>query len=69
MRAAGLHAIGTVLEPEAVQIQPTTPKHPNLSPLIDRICAYTSPLFSFFIYKTLGYWHLNNLNTYSSLFR
>ena len=37
MRAAGLHAIGTVLESEAVLIRSTTPKHPNLSPLIDRI--------------------------------
>jgi ATP phosphoribosyltransferase len=37
MRAAGLHAIGTVLETEAVLIRSTTPKHPNLGPLIDRI--------------------------------
>ena len=37
MRAAGLHAIDTVLESEAVLIRSTTPKHPNLSPLIDRI--------------------------------
>jgi len=37
MRAAGLHAIGTVLESEAVLIRSTTPKHPDLSPLIDRI--------------------------------
>ena len=37
MRAAGLHAIGTVLETEAVLIRSTTPKHPNLSPLINLI--------------------------------
>ena len=37
MRAAGLHAIGTVLETEAVLIRSTTPKHPNLSPLIGLI--------------------------------
>lgn len=37
MRAAGLHAIGTVLETEAVLIRSTTPKHPNLGPLVDRI--------------------------------
>ena len=37
MRAAGLHSIGTILETEAVLIRSTTPKLPNLGPLIDRI--------------------------------
>lgn len=37
MRAAGLHAIATVLETEAVLIRSTTPKHPHLAPLIDLI--------------------------------
>ena len=37
MRAAGLHAIGTVIETEAVLIRSTTPKHPSLAPLVDRI--------------------------------
>jgi ATP phosphoribosyltransferase len=37
MRAAGLRAITTVLETEAVLIRSTTPKHPHLTPLIDLI--------------------------------
>ena len=37
MRAAGLHAIATVLETEAVLIRSTNPKHPHLDPLIDLI--------------------------------
>jgi len=37
MRAAGLHAIATVLETEAVLVRSTTPKHPHLTPLIDLI--------------------------------
>ncbi|KAF8158457.1 hypothetical protein B0H34DRAFT_708931 [Crassisporium funariophilum] len=37
MRAAGLHAIATVLDTEAVLIRSTTPKHPHLTPLIDLI--------------------------------
>lgn len=37
MRAAGLQAIATVLETEAVLIRSTTSKHPHLEPLIDRI--------------------------------
>jgi len=37
MRAAGLRAIATVLETEAVLIRSTTPKHPHLTPLIDLI--------------------------------
>lgn len=39
MRAAGLHAIATVLESEAVLIKSTTPKHPDLTPLIDLIAS------------------------------
>ena len=34
MRAAGLHAIATVLSTEAVLIKSSTPKHPALEPLI-----------------------------------
>lgn len=34
MRAAGLHAIDTVLKTEAVLISSTTPKHPDLEPVI-----------------------------------
>ncbi|KAJ7099304.1 hypothetical protein B0H15DRAFT_819817 [Mycena belliarum] len=37
MRAAGLHAIATLLESEAVLIKSTVPKHPEHSPLIDLI--------------------------------
>ncbi|HWS84712.1 MAG TPA: hypothetical protein VN207_10700 [Ktedonobacteraceae bacterium] len=37
MRAAGLHAIATVLETEAVLIKSNPPKHPHLTPLIDMI--------------------------------
>ena len=37
MRAAGLHAIATVLDTEAVLIRSTNPKHPHLTPLIDLI--------------------------------
>ncbi|KAF8817088.1 HisG-domain-containing protein [Phlegmacium glaucopus] len=37
MRAAGLRAIATVLETEAVLIRSTTPKHPHLTPLVDLI--------------------------------
>lgn len=37
MRAAGLHAIATVLTTEAVLIKSSTPKHPDLLPLIDLI--------------------------------
>ena len=37
MRAAGLHAIGTLLETEAVLIKSTQPKHGHLTPLIERI--------------------------------
>ncbi|KAG6850202.1 hypothetical protein H0H93_016381 [Arthromyces matolae] len=37
MRAAGLHAIATLLETEAVLIKSTTPKRPQFAPLIDKI--------------------------------
>ncbi|CAE6447629.1 unnamed protein product [Rhizoctonia solani] len=37
MRAAGLHAIATLLESEAVLITSSTPKHPHLRPLQDQI--------------------------------
>ncbi|PAV16835.1 ATP phosphoribosyltransferase [Pyrrhoderma noxium] len=37
MRAAGLHAIATVLPTEAVLIKSSKPKHAHLSPLIDLI--------------------------------
>jgi len=37
MRAAGLRSIATILQTEAVLIRSTTPKHPNLTPLIDLI--------------------------------
>lgn len=39
MRAAGLQAIATVLQTEAVLIKSTTPKHPQLTPLIDLISS------------------------------
>jgi ATP phosphoribosyltransferase len=39
MRAAGLHAIGTLLQSEAVLIKSSTAKHPQLKPLIDLITA------------------------------
>lgn len=37
MRAAGLHAVGTLLETEAVLIKSSVPKHAHLIPLIERI--------------------------------
>ncbi|KAH8109766.1 HisG-domain-containing protein [Phellopilus nigrolimitatus] len=37
MRAAGLHAIATVLQTEAVLIKSSKPKHASLAPLIDLI--------------------------------
>lgn len=37
MRAAGLHAIATVLQTEAVLIKSNPPKHPHLTPLVDMI--------------------------------
>ena len=39
MRAAGLHALATVLQSEAVLIKSSTPKHAALAPLI----AYRRP--------------------------
>lgn len=39
MRAAGLHAIATVLETEAVLIKSSTPKHLALEPLIQLITS------------------------------
>jgi len=39
MRAAGLHAIATVLETEAVLIKSNPPKHPQLAPLVDMITS------------------------------
>ncbi|KAI0629427.1 ATP phosphoribosyltransferase [Trametes polyzona] len=39
MRAAGLHAIATVLQTEAVLIKSSTPKHPALEPLIKLITS------------------------------
>lgn len=39
MRAAGLHAIATVLNTEAVLIKSTKPKHPHLTPLIELITS------------------------------
>ncbi|KAI0723807.1 ATP phosphoribosyltransferase [Cerioporus squamosus] len=39
MRAAGLHAIATVLQTEAVLIKSSTPKHPALEPLIQLVTS------------------------------
>jgi len=39
MRAAGLHAISTLLTSEAVLITSPTPKHPHLQPLLERITS------------------------------
>lgn len=39
MRAAGLHAIATVLETEAVLIKSSSPKHVHLEPLINMITS------------------------------
>ncbi|KAJ7149240.1 ATP phosphoribosyltransferase [Mycena crocata] len=39
MRAAGLHAIATVLDSEAVLIKSSVPKHPTLVPLIELITS------------------------------
>lgn len=39
MRAAGLHAIATVLQTEAVLIKSNPPKRPHLTPLIEVITS------------------------------
>lgn len=39
MRAAGLHAIATVLDSEAVLIKSSVPKHAHLAPLIELITS------------------------------
>lgn len=39
MRAAGLHAIATLLNTEAVLIKSSTPKHVHLTPLIELITS------------------------------
>jgi ATP phosphoribosyltransferase len=39
MRAAGLHAIATVIQSEAVLIKSTVPKNPKVVPLIDLIAS------------------------------
>ena len=39
MRAAGLHAIATLMQTEAVLIKSSTPKHESLDPLIKLITA------------------------------
>jgi len=39
MRAAGLHAISTLMTSEAVLITSATPKHPNLQPLLERLTS------------------------------
>lgn len=39
MRAAGLHAIATVLQSEAVLIKSSVPKNPTVVPLIDLIAS------------------------------
>ncbi len=39
MRAAGLRPIATLLRSEAVLIRSTSPKHPHLAPLMDKITA------------------------------
>lgn len=39
MRAAGLHAIESLLETEAVLIRSSKPKHSHLTPLIELITS------------------------------
>ncbi|KAG8690620.1 ATP phosphoribosyltransferase (ATP-PRTase) (ATP-PRT) [Ceratobasidium sp. 395] len=39
MRAAGLHAISTLLTSEAVLITSSKPKHPHLQPLLERLTS------------------------------
>ncbi|QRV77276.1 ATP phosphoribosyltransferase [Ceratobasidium sp. AG-Ba] len=39
MRAAGLHAISTLMTSEAVLITSSKPKHPDLQPLLERITS------------------------------
>jgi len=39
MRAAGLRPIATLLQSEAVLIRSTSPKHPHLAPLMEKITA------------------------------
>lgn len=46
MRAAGLHAIATVLETEAVLIKSNSPKRPHLTPLIEVITSRIAGLIA-----------------------
>jgi ATP phosphoribosyltransferase len=39
MRAAGLHAITTVMSTEAILVKSSTPKHPDLIPLIKKVAS------------------------------
>src|SRR4051812_25481247 len=39
MRAAGLHAIATILQSEAVLIKSSVPKHPTHTPMIELITS------------------------------
>lgn len=55
MRAAGLHAIATVLETEAVLIRSTTPKHAELVPLINLITSRIKGVIAAQTYVSCGY--------------
>ncbi|KAJ2933388.1 hypothetical protein H1R20_g3715, partial [Candolleomyces eurysporus] len=55
MRAAGLHAISTVLETEAVLIRSTTTKHPHLAPIIDLITRRIAGVIAASKYVLVGY--------------
>ena len=55
MRAAGLRPIATVLETEAVLIRSTTPKHPNLDPVIDRITKRIAGVIAADMYVIVQY--------------
>lgn len=55
MRAAGLHAIATVLETEAVLIKSTTPKDPSLVPLINLITSRIKGVIAASTYVVCSY--------------
>ncbi|KAF9522595.1 ATP phosphoribosyltransferase [Crepidotus variabilis] len=55
MRAAGLHAIATVLQTEAVLIRSTTPKHPHLSPLVELITKRIAGVIAAEAYVVIQY--------------
>lgn len=55
MRAAGLRPIATLLQSEAVLIRSTSPKHPHLAPLMDKITARIAGMIAAYKYIVCQY--------------